>query len=150
MGKGKITTGGQERSTARRGHNREQAAGCLGFRGLLGNGAATGGGDHLFSPEDVRLAKGTGRAGPIGWCVVGTNGFLNNVWVRRVRGDSRHCENMSVEQHLCWLAAPTLTDSTEVDNNHIFALLKIMNASYLVYETWMIIFLSSCVELYEG
>lgn len=96
--------------------------------GCWGMVLATGGGDHLFSPEDVRLAERTGRAGPIGWRVVGTNGFLNNVWVCRVRGDSRHCGNMSVEQHLCWVAAPTLADSTEVDNNHIFVLLKIMNA----------------------
>lgn len=102
MGKGQTTTGGQERSTARRGHNRKQAAGCLGFRGSLGDG-----GDHLFSPEDVRLVERTGRAGPIAWRVVGTNGFLNNVWVCRVRGDSHHCGNMSVEQHLCWLVAHT-------------------------------------------
>lgn len=89
---------------------------------------ATGGGDHLFLAEDVRLAEETGRARPIGWCVVGINCFLNNVWVCRVRGDSRHCGNMSVEQHLCWLAAPTLADSKQLDNNHIFVLLKIMNA----------------------
>ena len=41
-GKGKETTGGQERSTARRGHNRESAAGCLRFHGLLGDGAGYG------------------------------------------------------------------------------------------------------------
>lgn len=76
----------------------------------------TGGGDHLFSPEDVGLAEGTGRAGPIGRRVVRTNGFLNNVWVCRVRGDSHHCGNMSVEQHLCWLAALALSDGSGAKN----------------------------------
>lgn len=85
-----------------------------------------GRGDHLFSPEDVRLAERTGRAGPVGRGVVETNGFLNNVWVCRVRGDSRHCGNMVV-QHLCWLVAPILANSTAVDDKHIIVLLKTMN-----------------------
>lgn len=40
------------------------------------------------------------RYGESGWCVVGTNGLLNNVWVCRVRGDSRHCGDMSTPQQL--------------------------------------------------
>lgn len=70
VGRGRRTTGGQEKSTAGRRHNKERTARWLVlgliFCRMLGVAVGLGGGDGLFSVEEMGLAKGTGR---LGWLV---------------------------------------------------------------------------------
>lgn len=135
-GRGWTTTGGQEKSTAGRRHNKERAARWLVqglmFCRMLGMVVGAGGGDGLFSIEEMGLAKGTGTWA-VGWCVAGTNGLLNNVWVCRVRGDSRHCGDTSAQQQLCCLFL--------VHSSCFFCLLLVRNRAELhSIEQWVGIF----------
>lgn len=70
-------------------------AGAGGWRGR--------GESDLFLAKEIGLAKRDRESSVVGRCVVGTNGLLNNVWVCRVRGDSRHCRGTSRKPHLCCL-----------------------------------------------
>lgn len=72
---------------------------------VVGAGGWGGGGGEgdLFLAKEIGLAKRDGESSVVGRCVVGTNGLLNNVWVCRVRGDSRHCRGTSRKPHLCRL-----------------------------------------------